>query len=37
VLRQRAELFAALQKNGIDHTKSSDVTIVNQPFTWTCS
>jgi len=27
------ELFAALQKNGIDHSKSSDVTIVNQPFT----
>ena len=26
------ELFAALQKNGIDHTNSSDVTIVNQPF-----
>jgi NitT/TauT family transport system substrate-binding protein len=26
------ELFAALKKNGIDHTKSSDVTIVNQPF-----
>ena len=26
------ELFAALQKNGIDHSKSSDVTIVNQPF-----
>jgi len=26
------ELFAALQKNGIDHTKSSDVKIVNQPF-----
>ena len=25
------ELFAALQKNGIDHSKSSDVTIVNQP------
>jgi NitT/TauT family transport system substrate-binding protein len=26
------ELFAALKKNGIDHSKSSDVTIVNQPF-----
>jgi NitT/TauT family transport system substrate-binding protein len=26
------ELFAALQKNGIDHSDSSDVTIVNQPF-----
>jgi NitT/TauT family transport system substrate-binding protein len=26
------ELFAALQKNGIDHSKTSDVTIVNQPF-----
>ena len=26
------ELFAALQKNGIDHSKSSDVKIVNQPF-----
>ena len=26
------ELFAALQKNGIDHSNSSDVTIVNQPF-----
>jgi NitT/TauT family transport system substrate-binding protein len=26
------ELFAALQKNGIDHSSSSDVTIVNQPF-----
>jgi NitT/TauT family transport system substrate-binding protein len=26
------ELFAALQKNGIDHANSSDVTIVNQPF-----
>jgi NitT/TauT family transport system substrate-binding protein len=26
------ELFAALQKNGINHSKSSDVTIVNQPF-----
>ena len=26
------ELFAALQKNGIDPNKSSDVTIVNQPF-----
>jgi NitT/TauT family transport system substrate-binding protein len=26
------ELFAALAKNGINHTKSSDVTIVNQPF-----
>jgi NitT/TauT family transport system substrate-binding protein len=26
------ELFAALQKNGINHAKSSDVTIVNQPF-----
>ncbi len=26
------ELFAALKKNGIDHTKKSDVTIVNQPF-----
>src|SRR3954463_1277602 len=26
------ELFAALNKNGIDPAKSSDVTIVNQPF-----
>jgi NitT/TauT family transport system substrate-binding protein len=26
------ELFAALAKNGINHAKSSDVTIVNQPF-----
>jgi NitT/TauT family transport system substrate-binding protein len=26
------ELFAALNKNGIDHSKTSDVTIVNQPF-----
>jgi NitT/TauT family transport system substrate-binding protein len=26
------ELFAALQKNGINHANSSDVTIVNQPF-----
>lgn len=26
------ELFAALQKNGIDHSKPSQVTIVNQPF-----
>lgn len=26
------ELFAALTKNGIDPAKSSDVTIVNQPF-----
>jgi len=26
------ELFAALQKNGIDHSDSGDVTIVNQPF-----
>jgi NitT/TauT family transport system substrate-binding protein len=26
------ELYAALTKNGIDPTKSSDVTIVNQPF-----
>ena len=26
------ELFAALQKNGIDPNKTSDVTIVNQPF-----
>jgi NitT/TauT family transport system substrate-binding protein len=26
------ELFAALQKNGIDHANSSHVTIVNQPF-----
>jgi NitT/TauT family transport system substrate-binding protein len=26
------ELFAALNKNGIDPNKSSDVTIVNQPF-----
>ena len=26
------ELFAALQKNGIDPNKASDVTIVNQPF-----
>jgi NitT/TauT family transport system substrate-binding protein len=26
------ELFAALQKNGIDHSNSGDVTIVNQPF-----
>jgi len=26
------ELFAALQKNGIDPNKPSDVTIVNQPF-----
>src|SRR3982750_3889456 len=26
------ELFAALKKNGIDHTDSSQVTIVNQPF-----
>jgi NitT/TauT family transport system substrate-binding protein len=26
------ELFAALQKNGIDHSDSSAVTIVNQPF-----
>ncbi len=26
------ELFAALNKNGIDHSSSSDVTIVNQPF-----
>src|SRR5215203_2499382 len=26
------ELFAALQKNGIDHTDKNDVTIVNQPF-----
>lgn len=26
------ELFAALTKNGIDPNKSSDVTIVNQPF-----
>src|SRR3954466_7590433 len=26
------ELFAALQKNGIDHSNKSDVTIVNQPF-----
>ncbi|MFL6012258.1 MAG: ABC transporter substrate-binding protein, partial [Gaiellaceae bacterium] len=26
------ELFAALAKNGIDPAKSSDVTIVNQPF-----
>jgi NitT/TauT family transport system substrate-binding protein len=26
------ELFAALQKNGIDPNKQSDVTIVNQPF-----
>src|SRR5215211_6730796 len=26
------ELFAALQKNGIDHTDKGDVTIVNQPF-----
>jgi len=26
------ELFAALQKNGIDHSNPSDVTIVNQPF-----
>jgi NitT/TauT family transport system substrate-binding protein len=26
------ELFAALQKNGIDHSSKSDVTIVNQPF-----
>ena len=26
------ELFAALAKNGINHSKSSDVTIVNQPF-----
>ncbi len=27
------ELFAALNKNGIDPNKASDVTIVNQPFT----
>jgi NitT/TauT family transport system substrate-binding protein len=27
------ELFAALNKNGINPAKSSDVTIVNQPFT----
>ena len=26
------ELFAALKKNGIDHSNSSHVTIVNQPF-----
>jgi len=26
------ELFAALKKNGIEHTDSSQVTIVNQPF-----
>src|SRR6187551_3977243 len=26
------ELFAALQKNGIDHSDKGDVTIVNQPF-----
>jgi len=26
------ELFAALQKNGINHAKTSDVRIVNQPF-----
>ncbi len=26
------ELFAALKKNGIDHSDSGDVTIVNQPF-----
>src|SRR5882672_8129269 len=26
------ELFAALAKNGINHSSSSDVTIVNQPF-----
>jgi len=26
------ELFAALKKNGIDHSSSGDVTIVNQPF-----
>ncbi|HEY3185693.1 MAG TPA: ABC transporter substrate-binding protein [Gaiellaceae bacterium] len=26
------ELFAALNKNGIDHSKTSDITIVNQPF-----
>jgi len=26
------ELFAALQKNGIDHSKTSQVRIVNQPF-----
>jgi len=26
------ELFAALQKNGIDHSNPDDVTIVNQPF-----
>ncbi|HEY8627747.1 MAG TPA: ABC transporter substrate-binding protein [Gaiellaceae bacterium] len=29
------ELFAALAKNGIDHSKSSDVKIVNQPFDMT--
>src|SRR6266545_4370049 len=26
------ELFAALQKNGINHAKSSEVKIINQPF-----
>ena len=31
------ELFAALTKNGIDPNNKSGVTIVQQPFTWTCS
>src|SRR5438094_127814 len=29
---QFAGYYAALEKNGIDHASSSDVTIVNQPF-----
>ena len=32
MLRQRAKLYAALVKNGIDPKNKDDVTIVNQPF-----
>ena len=32
MLREPAELYAALTKNGIDPTNPKDVTIFNQPF-----